>query len=283
MVSVIIPTKNRIDWLSKVLDSYVQSEVSEIIIIDDGSTIPVKLTNFDQRIRDIITIVRNDVSKGAPYCRNRGVLTAKNEIILFGEDDVFLDPYYVHDCTKYLSFDNVNIVCGQIYFLNVGEYYLDAHVRIKESKAKRKLFSFYRHHGVITDVRPAYKLNFIPYTHAIFITHRTLLLKHPFNESFATNGGFREESSAQLKIFTGEQTYALMQNESSCWHVARQEVRSGGQRTNRIKRWVNAVINTTIFLKDFRYSKLRYTICVISYFCFSVYAYFFRPLKNLLK
>ena len=238
---------------------------------------------FDEEFRCIIRILRNDLSQGAPFCRNRGVLSAKNEIILFGEDDVFLDPNYVRDCYKYLSFGDINIVSGQIYFLHVGEYYLNAKTRIAKMDSSKKLFSFFRHHGVITNARPVYRLNFIPYTHAVFMSRKTLLLKYPFNESFATNGGFREESSAQLNIFVREKTYALMHSESACWHVSRKEVRSGGQRTFRIKRWLNAVRNTSIFLKDFEYGQVKYIICVLSYFVFSIYAYFLRPMKNIFK
>jgi glycosyltransferase involved in cell wall biosynthesis len=97
-LSVVIPTFNRGIQLGSVLDSILQSDVSEledveIIVIDDGSKEPAeevvnsKTTATPFRLRYIY-----QTNAGPAEARNNGLRVASNDIVLFLDDDVLLFP-----------------------------------------------------------------------------------------------------------------------------------------------------------------------------------------------
>lgn len=90
MISVIIPTHNRIEDLKKALNSVFTQTVlpSEVIVVDDGSLPAVPETIFDEAPVAIKTLLlRNEQPKGAPSARNAGVNAASGEWIAFLDDD----------------------------------------------------------------------------------------------------------------------------------------------------------------------------------------------------
>lgn len=90
MISVIIPTHNRIEDLKKALNSVFTQTVlpSEVIVVDDGSLPAVPETIFDEAPVAIKTLLlRNEQPKGAPNARNRGINAATGEWIAFLDDD----------------------------------------------------------------------------------------------------------------------------------------------------------------------------------------------------
>ena len=101
-VSIVIPTCNRADVLSRALKAYVlqsgNHEMIEIIVVDDGSTdntqsvveecgkaLPVPVRYFRQQ------------NKGAAAARNCGILHAQGDVILFADDDVIPTPSMVSE------------------------------------------------------------------------------------------------------------------------------------------------------------------------------------------
>ena len=82
-ISVIIPTRDRHDSLAAVLDHlYRTGPIAEVIIIDDGSAIPVR---FDPPIQ----VIRFDRSRGHAAGRNTGATRASSDILVFLDDDIF--------------------------------------------------------------------------------------------------------------------------------------------------------------------------------------------------
>jgi len=89
-VSVVIPTHNRLQDLNRSLASvYKQKRLPiEIIVVDDGSTLPVSTNIFDRGPASInYVLLRNDISKGANCARNRGIDAATGKYIAFLDDD----------------------------------------------------------------------------------------------------------------------------------------------------------------------------------------------------
>jgi glycosyltransferase involved in cell wall biosynthesis len=86
-VSVILPTRNRIEYLRQALDSVlVQTRPpEEIFIIDDGSDQPVseQLPLGDPRVR----VLRHARSLGVAAARNAGIRAATGELIAQLDDD----------------------------------------------------------------------------------------------------------------------------------------------------------------------------------------------------
>lgn len=91
LVSVIIPTRNRPEFLQRAVDSALAQSYPhfELIIIDDGSTPAAQLNVSDSRIR----WRRHEQGHGAAASRNAGMRMANGELFAFLDDD---DEYFPH-------------------------------------------------------------------------------------------------------------------------------------------------------------------------------------------
>lgn len=92
-VSVIIPTYNVQDFIDKTIQSVlIQSEVTEIIVVDDGSTDgSLQVLQALQMEHDKIKIFqhKNGVNKGRGATRNLGIIKATSNYIAFLDADDF--------------------------------------------------------------------------------------------------------------------------------------------------------------------------------------------------
>ena len=115
MISVIIPTYNRVDLLKRAIKS-IQNQTYkdiEIIIVSDGSTDNTKefvrsVMKFDNRI----SFFDYFPSKGANIARNIGIEKAKGEYISFLDDDDEWLPTKLEDQLKIF---NYNKKIGLVY------------------------------------------------------------------------------------------------------------------------------------------------------------------------
>ena len=97
MISIVIPTYNREQILSRTLDSVLaQTYVEwECIIVDDGShdrsmDVAAKYAKIDKRFR----VLSNVFHKGAQGARNTGIIAAQGDwICLFDSDDIMYPNY----------------------------------------------------------------------------------------------------------------------------------------------------------------------------------------------
>ena len=90
LVSVIIPTYNRADFIEKAIQSVLNQTYSnfEIIVVDDGSTdssaqIIQKLAEKDHRIR----YYKLEVNSGVSIARNTGISLVRGKYIAFLDSD----------------------------------------------------------------------------------------------------------------------------------------------------------------------------------------------------
>ena len=93
LVSIIIPTYNRPDYLERAVNSVLKQthENLEIIIIDDNSS--YDLSHVISKFQDSrIKIYRNSTNRGSVYSRNRGISLSKGDYINFLDDDDELLP-----------------------------------------------------------------------------------------------------------------------------------------------------------------------------------------------
>lgn len=92
LISIYLPTKNRCSTLQKAVASVLRQTYTnyELIIVDDASTDGT--WGYLQSIQnEKIRIFRNDSSKGAPYCRNLAIKSAKGRFVTgLDDDDEFL-------------------------------------------------------------------------------------------------------------------------------------------------------------------------------------------------
>lgn len=113
-VSVILCTKNRLEDLTKCIESIsIQSHIPhEIIIVDSSET--NELERILEQIHVSIEIPLRYIHKKASLtqARNIGIKTSKGNIIIFLDDDVILDKYYVKEIVNVFENDEKKRIGG---------------------------------------------------------------------------------------------------------------------------------------------------------------------------
>ena len=112
-VSIVIPTKNRHARLQRLLASVESQDYPnfEVIVIDDGSDLPVDL---GKQNTDNFSVIRNVVSQGCCAARNRGIEIARGEFVIVLDDDAeFNDPSTV---SRAVALIKNHSRCGAIGF-----------------------------------------------------------------------------------------------------------------------------------------------------------------------
>lgn len=118
LVSVIIPTYNREQFIIEALQSVLNQsyERLEVIIVDDGST--DKTVEIIKKMSDPrIKILVNEKNEGACFSRNRGVIEAKGNYIAFQDSDDIWEKNKLEICLDYLKKENADVVFSS-YVLN---------------------------------------------------------------------------------------------------------------------------------------------------------------------
>ena len=117
-ISVIIPTKDRLSYLQRVLPSYLmQNEVREIVVIIDGSTDgTIEFLEDYCRSTPIVRFLDNGVNRGIPFSRNRGIDDAAFEYIFMAEDDLELTENFFQTLSTHMTQVNADVICGRNIF-----------------------------------------------------------------------------------------------------------------------------------------------------------------------
>jgi glycosyltransferase involved in cell wall biosynthesis len=96
-LSVVIPTYNRCETLQKAICAHLNQtaleNISEIIVVDDGSTDSTK--DVVMRLSEASSLsIRyfRQANKGPAAARNVGVREARSELVLFTDDDIIPEP-----------------------------------------------------------------------------------------------------------------------------------------------------------------------------------------------
>jgi glycosyltransferase involved in cell wall biosynthesis len=93
MLSVVIPTYNRCQTLAKAISSYfaqtARKQISEIIVVDDGSTDTTRSVVKELASQSAFPIrYFRQKNKGPAAARNVGIREAQSPLILFTDDDI---------------------------------------------------------------------------------------------------------------------------------------------------------------------------------------------------
>jgi glycosyltransferase involved in cell wall biosynthesis len=94
-VSIIVPAYNKASYIEKTILSVLNQTLGalEVIVVDDFSSdgtleIARRLSDSDSRVK----IVAGTANKGANYCRNKGIVSALGDYIIFLDADDVLSP-----------------------------------------------------------------------------------------------------------------------------------------------------------------------------------------------
>jgi glycosyltransferase involved in cell wall biosynthesis len=228
-VSVIIPTYNRHKLLIEVLPSYLkQKHVHEIIIIDDGSDIPLNEiiddnTYFDDRIR----IFTNNRSLGLCNARNQGVMEATSNWIFFGEDDLVLSDNHIENIHRDRIQLDADMICGNLIQQEFGESLQESYERV----SKRKNVSLFNHRLMAINYGTIKEPIELPFSHAIFMAPTEVVKKYLFSTRIGGPSFLREDLEFQLTARTcGYRLFATPN--ATAYHYAKSKSHGSGTRLN---------------------------------------------------
>ncbi|WP_127717975.1 glycosyltransferase family 2 protein [Halobacteriovorax sp. HLS] len=291
MITLIVPTFNRAYALKQVLDTfYTQEDVSEVIFIDDCSEDDTKevVDQFSKKYPEIQTkYFRNNENFGASYGRKLGYQQASNEYVMYCDDDEFLGELYAKTCLEKLLSSGADVVSGRHFYREVGESFESSLSRFGDGLNNDVVFDKFRFQ-IKTDSIHRTDIE-VPFTHAIFLTKKSLLEKYSFDVFYSKGNGFREESDFQLNLFCNGGRI-LVTNDVHCIHMNLSEVKSGGQRVSRLERFYWTLYYTNYFMNKYFYKvrdklNIRYPLWVGKgiYFILTFDQFFIRPFRVLLS
>lgn len=119
LVSVIIPTYNRKEYVQKAIDSVlIQTYVNyEIIVVDDGSRDGTSIA-LQKRYKDKIVYLWQE-NQGESVARNKGISLAKGSMIAFlDSDDVWIQDKLEKQVAALLNNPNAVLCCGQSWAID---------------------------------------------------------------------------------------------------------------------------------------------------------------------
>jgi glycosyltransferase involved in cell wall biosynthesis len=288
LITLIVPTRNRAHTLRLVAPSYfAQDDVSELIFVSDAGDddTPAVIAEIGRKFPDKVSrVLRNDTRLGASQSRNVGVAASTNEFILFCDDDEYLEAGYARAVLQKLQARNAGAVSGRRIYLTPSESKADALQRfgsgIGTAKTFRPLICEYVNGAKFTgDIA-------IPITNAIIVTRKKLLRQYPFDGYYARGNGYREETDFQMNLFVnGHDIYVT--NDVHSFHLPLSQVRTGGQRTARLKRLYWSIFYTRYFFSKYyrRYAKRAGLnsprwIALLAFAIFAVYRESLRPILH---
>jgi GT2 family glycosyltransferase len=146
-----------------------------IVIVDDGSTEPISDRDFATTAADLILIRQPPLGPAA--ARNRGVLAAKGDIIVFIGDDImvppeFLETHYRWHHTRDKDFE---AALGKVVF--PSSYLDNPHMRWLDQSGVQFGYS---------GLAPGQILQYFHFYTSNISLKKTLLLRHNFDERFST-------------------------------------------------------------------------------------------------
>lgn len=116
-ISVIIPTRNRCDYLKDALDSIVTQTLSkdlfEVIVVDNGSTDKTSdvVKEFDKKIPNLLYVY--EPRPGLHEGRHAGLRTAIGEILVYADDDIIAFPTWLEGVKESFLDEDVALVGGK--------------------------------------------------------------------------------------------------------------------------------------------------------------------------
>jgi len=285
LISLIVPTRNRAHTLQRVAPSYFTLDgVDEILFVDDAGTddtaeVVARIAAEHPGVH--CRVLRNAQRLGASQSRNVGVQACRNDVVLFCDDDEYLERGYARTCLAKLEKYGAGAVSGRRVYMRDGETPAQALLRfghgLRRAAPFRPMLCEYVNGARFEGDRRQ------PITNAVILTRRALLLRHPFDGHYARGNGYREETDYQMNLFVNGHDIWVT-NDCHSIHLPLSQVRSGGQRTSAWRRiyWENHY--TRYFFGKYYAAYARRlglatprAVALAGFFVFSLYKELLRP------
>ncbi len=273
-VSIIIPTRNRVGTLLKVLPSYFdQACVLEVIILDDGSTdgsferLSEEHPGFKDKYPEInLVLHKNLENQGLPATRNIGADMAKGEYVFYGEDDLVLPADHISTLLQHYKSSDADVISGRRIWMRAGETYESALQRADNSKGKLNdtFLALTNCELKVPNDLEVYMLD------ASILVHKSIFESVKFEDKRSKTLFWREETDFQISC--AEQGFKLIFcPHTASFHLPKVNDR-GGTRTGSILKYNwQIVLNNWYFLhkhKEFLENKLGMGSIYVSFAAF---------------
>ena len=122
LISIIVPTRDRVDWLRRCLDGIAEQSFDgyEVVIVDDGSRVEV-MTAYEAMVREfganfrlIPANTQPERRLGPSVIRNIGIANARGKYIAFCDDD----DYWCAEDLLSTAVGNLEAEKADLYFSN---------------------------------------------------------------------------------------------------------------------------------------------------------------------
>lgn len=206
MISIIVPTFNRQDYILETLDSLLKQSYTdwECIIVDDGSTDDTeifiqKYALSDQRFSFYTRPA--SMKKGANSCRNFGFVKAKGKYIKFLDSDDLLLPDCLAKQIAVLESNDILKVC-----LSYGRYFDSDTKELKEFWSRNKEYPDYLLGHITNQIR---------WQTADLLWRTSFFSKPPFKEGLMNSQEWLMHGEAIIKlqpeeIYNLQETFTLI-------------------------------------------------------------------------
>ena len=247
-VSIIIPSYNRAHLLPKVIPSYVQERVCEIIIVDDKSTDNTEeIVNMLKNDFPIIRYYKSEKKIRQTGAKNIGIQMAKGVYCYFGDDDSILKEGSIESLVNNaILYPNSLMATRHILMNNeqdLNELLLDTNIlkffdiNTFYNKNTLRLYTSAKISDIIE----------LPFCQACFLIQTKVAKTQKFNESFVGTC-YREETDYIMQLCQkGHKVY--LDNNALSIDLPRQ-VSSGGTRSvGFLMRHLGEAYNEFLFYK----------------------------------
>jgi glycosyltransferase involved in cell wall biosynthesis len=204
-ISVIIPTYNRAQFITRCLDAIAESslpqELFEVICVDDCSTDNTRtILESYKKIKHFRIIFRSMNSGGASEPRNDGIKAAQGEYLLFIDSDDYIGADLLHDLLAMAEKNNADMVCAP-YWTESGR-----------ATSKHAFTNFPR------DTVDFFKSKLIFYIKALGkLVRKSLIEKYAI--FFPQGIKYREDNEFVMKCYAVSKTISTLSNEIKYYYI----------------------------------------------------------------
>lgn len=135
LVSVVIPTFNRIKMLTRLIRSILSSDYPnlEIIVVDDCSS--DETANIARASFPDVHVIRNNSRKLLAATRNKGIQNSKGKLIFLIDDDNIVQPETIIELVRYMESNEEVAIAGPLTL------YIGQPDRIMSAGVKRNMLT----------------------------------------------------------------------------------------------------------------------------------------------
>jgi len=247
-VSVIIPSFNRAHLLPKILPSYIQENVLEIIIINDNSTDNTcNVVEALMKKYPLIKYIKSKKKIRQTGAKNIGIKMAKGKFCYFGDDDSVLKSGSILSLVGNANLYPNSVIASRHLYMQEFEN-LDTLLLDQKTHSFNDISDIYNKRAINLDLRNKYdKVIEIPFCTYCFLISSDIAKNNSFHEGFIKTC-FREETDyimqlrqKGIKVFLDPHALSI--------DLPRSVSKGGIYNVNFLSRHFGEAVNEFIFYK----------------------------------